>query len=54
MQGQFSQNMLVIQLKVLATIPYLKFYFFPYLVIFLQFRDPSYVLNLSAKAGLQK
>ena len=32
----------------------LKFYFFPHLVIFLQFRDPSYVLNLSTKAVLQK
>ena len=41
-------------LKVLATIPHFKFYFFPHLVIFLQFRDPSYVLNLSTKAVLQK
>ena len=39
-------------LKVLATIPYFKFYFSPHLVIFLQFRDPSYVLNLSTKAVL--
>ena len=41
-------------LKVLATIPYFKFYFFPHLVIFLQFRDPSYVLNLSTKTAVQK
>ena len=41
-------------LKVLATIPYFIFYFFPHLVIFLQFRDSSYVLNLSTKAVLQK
>ena len=41
-------------LKVLATILYFKFYIFPHLVIFLQFRDPSYVLNFSTKAVLQK
>ena len=41
-------------LKVLATIPYFKFYFFPHLVTFLQFRDPSYLLNVSTKAVLQK
>ena len=41
-------------LKVLATIPYFNFHFFPHLLIFLQFRDPSYVLNLSTKAVLQK
>ena len=41
-------------LKALATIPYLNFHFFPHLLIFLQFRDPSYVLNLSTKAVLQK
>ena len=41
-------------LKALATIPYFNFHFFPYLLIFLQFRDPSYVLNLSTKAALQK
>ena len=41
-------------LKVLATIPYFNFHFFPHLLIFLQFRDPSYVLNLSTKAFLQK
>ena len=29
-------------LKVLATIPYFNFHFFPHLLIFLQFRDPSY------------
>ena len=28
-------------LKALATIPYFKFHFFPHLLIFLQFRDPS-------------
>ena len=39
-------------LKVLAMIPYFKFHFFPHLLIFLQFRDPSYVLNLSTKAVL--
>ena len=42
------------QLKVLATIPYFNFHFFPHLLIFLQFRDPSYVPNLSTKAVLQK
>ena len=41
-------------LKVLATIPYFNFHFFPHLLIFLQFRDPSCVLNLSTKAALQK
>ena len=41
-------------LKVLATIPYFNFHFFPHLLIFLQFRDPSYVLNLFTKAVLQK
>ena len=41
-------------LKVLATIPYFKFYFSPHLVIYLQFRDPSYVLNISTKTVLQK
>ena len=41
-------------LKVLAKIPYLKFHFFPYLLIFLQFRNLSCVLNLSIKAVLQK
>ena len=40
-------------LKVLATIPYFNFHFFPYLLIFLQFWDPLYVLNLSTKAVLQ-
>ena len=43
-----------ITLKVLATIPYFNFHFFPHLLIFLQFRDPSCVLNLSTKAVLQK
>ena len=33
-------------LKVLATIPYFNFHFFPHLLIFLQFGDPSYVLKL--------
>ena len=42
------------RLKVLAKIPYFNFHFFPHLLIFLQFRDPSYVLNLSTKGGLQK
>ena len=41
-------------LKALATIPYFNFRFFPHLLIFLQFRDPSNVLNLSTKAVLQK
>ena len=41
-------------LQVLATIPYFNFYFFPHLLIFLQFRDPSCVLNLSTNAVLQK
>ena len=41
-------------LKVLATIPYFNFHFFPHLLIFLQFRDPSCVLSLSTKAVLQK
>ena len=41
-------------LKVLATIPYFNFHFFPHLLIFLQFRDPSNVLNLSTHAVLQK
>ena len=41
-------------LKALATIPYFNFYFFPHLLIFLQFWDPSYVINLSTKAVLQK
>ena len=41
-------------LKALATIPYFNFHFFPYLLIFLLFRDPSYVLNLSTEAVLQK
>ena len=41
-------------LKVLAMIPYFNFHFFPHLLIFLQFRDSSYVLNLSTKAVLQK
>ena len=41
-------------LKALATIPYFNFHFFPHLLIFLQFRDPSCVLNLSSKAVLQK
>ena len=36
--------------KVLAKIPYFTFYFFPHLLKFLQFKDPSYVLNLSTKA----
>ena len=31
-----------------------QFSLFPYLLIFLQFRDPSYVLSLSTKAVLQK
>ena len=43
-----------VALKVLATIPYFNFHFFPHLLIFLQFRDPSYVLNLSTKAVMQK
>ena len=42
------------KLKVLATIPHFNFHFFPHLLIFLQFRDPSYVLNSSTKAVLQK
>ena len=41
-------------LKVLSTIPYFNFHFIPHLLIFLQFRDPSYVVNLSTKAVLQK
>ena len=31
-------------LEALATIPYFNFHFFLHLLIFLQFRDPSYVL----------
>ena len=31
-------------LKALATIPYFNFHFFSHLLIFLQFRDPSYVM----------
>ena len=46
--------LLWLKLKVLATIPYFSFYFFPHLLIFLQFRDPFYVLNLSTTAVLQK
>ena len=42
------------KLKALATIPYFSFHFFPHFLISLQFRDPSYVLNLSTKAVLQK
>ena len=41
-------------LKVLTMISYFKYHFFPHLLIFLQFRDPSYVLNLSIKAVQQK
>ena len=41
-------------LKVLATIPYFNFHFFQHLLIFLQFRDPSCVLNISTQAVLQK
>ena len=41
-------------LKVLAAIQYFSFHFFPHLLIFLQFRDLSYELNLSTKAVLQK
>ena len=41
-------------LKVLATIPYFNFHFFSHLLIFLQFRDPFYILNLSTKAVLHK
>ena len=44
----------VSMLKALATIPYFSFHIFPHLLIFLQFRDPTYVLNLSTKAFLQK
>ena len=44
----------ILELKALATIPYFNFHFLPHLLIFLQFRDPSYVLNLSTKAVLQK
>ena len=43
-----------VSLKALAMIPYFSFHFFPHLLIFLQFRDPSYVLNLSTKAVQQK
>ena len=42
------------KLKVLTTILYFNFHFFPHLLIFLQFRDPTYILNLSTKAVLQK
>ena len=31
----------LLRLKALATIPYFNFHFFPHLLIFLQFRDPS-------------
>ena len=41
-------------LKVLAMIPYSNFHFFPHLLIFLYFRDPFYVPNVSTKAVLQK
>ena len=50
----FKKKNNIFILKVLATIPYFNFHFFPHLMIFLQFRDPSYVLNLSTKADLQK
>ena len=33
---------------------YFNVHSFPYLLILLQFRDPSYELNLSTKAVLQK
>ena len=52
---QYCKNCkLRLSLKALATIPYFNFHFFPHLLIFLQFRDPSYVLNISTKAVLQK
>ena len=51
---QWAFGPLMAHLKVLATIPYFNFHFFPHSLIFLQFRDPSYVLNLSTKAVLQK
>ena len=38
-------------LKVLATIPYFNFHFFPHLLIFLQFSDPSYVLTLYPRSS---
>ena len=41
-------------LKVLATIPYFNFHFYSHLLIFLQFGDSSYVLNLSFNTVLQK
>ena len=44
-----SFNLIDFQLKVLATIPYFNFHFFPHLLLFLQCRDPFYVLNLSTK-----
>ena len=43
-----------LNLKVLTMMLYFKFHFFPHLLIFLQFRDPFYVLNLSTKAVLHK
>ena len=51
-QSEYSAN--ILPLKVLATISYFKFHFFPHLLIILQFRDISCVLNLSTKAVLQK
>ena len=50
----WTMRYLFMELKALATIPYFNFHFFPHLLIFLQFRDPSNVLNLSTKAVLQK
>ena len=44
----------IMHLKVPTTIQYLNFHIFPHLLIFVQFRDPSYVLNLYTKEVLQK
>ena len=52
--SMYSKQEKTTKLKALATIPYFNFHFFPHLLIFLQFRDPSNVQNLSTKAVLQK
>ena len=53
-QHHTQYSMVLGMLGGIATIPYFNFHFFPHLLIFLQFRDPSCVLNLSTKAILQK
>ena len=41
----WSEKVPILILKVLAMIPYFNFHFFPHLLIFLQFRDPSYTVK---------